>query len=390
MIAEDASVDFYAFHDLLTPEERAVQQRVRTFIQEQVLPTINERWERAEMPIELLPEMGKLGILGGTIQGYGCPGLGAVGAGLTSMEMARGDGSVQTILAVQSGLAMPAIYYLGSEEQRLRWLPPMARGEVIGAFALTEPAYGSDAAHLQTQARRDGDSYVLNGQKRWIGNASVAQVTTVWARDDEGRIGAFLVEQGTPGFRPAVITGKGAQRSIWQAEIALEDCRIPLENRLAKAQSFRDITDILLRGRLGISWAALGHALAGYEIALAYAKERKQFGKPLAAFQLVQDKLVRMLADITAMQLLSWRASKLCDEGTLTAAMASLAKLNNASKARRILADARDLLGGNGILLENHVIRHLTDLEGIYTYEGTDHTNSLLIGRAITGFSAFA
>jgi len=390
MIADDASVDFYAFNDLLTPEERAVRQRVRTFVDERILPTINERWERAEMPVELLPELGKLGIVGGAIAGYGCPGLSVVGAGVTTMELARGDGSINTILAVQSGLAMPAIYYLGSEEQRLRWLPPLARGEAIGAFGLTEPTNGSDASHLQTTAHREGDYYVLNGDKRWIGNASVADVTVIWGRDDEGHLGGFLVEKGSSGFQASVITGKGAARAVWQTDIVLENCRVPVENRLPRANSFRDTTEILQRGRLGVSWSAIGHAHACYETALSYTRQRQQFGKPLAAFQLVQDKLVRMLAEITAMQLLSWRASKLCEEGRLTPAMASLAKMNNASKARRIAADARDLLGGNGILLEHHVIRHLLDVEAIFTYEGTDHMNSLLIGREITGLSAFS
>jgi glutaryl-CoA dehydrogenase len=341
------------------------------------------------MPIELVGELGKLGLIGGTIQGYGCPGLSAVGAGLVSMELARGDGSFNTILAVQSGLAMPSIYLGGSEEQRQRWLPAMARGEKIGAFGLTEPLVGSDASHLMTTAHSAGDSYILNGAKRWIGNASVADVTVIWARDEAGHIGAFLVERDTPGFRAEPIVGKGAMRAVWQAEITLENCRVPAENRLPNARGFRDTTTVLTRGRLGIAWSALGHAIACYEKALEYTQQRAQFGKPLASFQLVQDKLVRMLADITAMQLLCWRASRLCDEGKLTPAMASLAKLNNARKARQIAADARDLLGGNGILLENHIIRHMTDVEAIFTYEGTDHTNTLLVGREITGFSAF-
>ncbi|HLG51935.1 MAG TPA: acyl-CoA dehydrogenase family protein [Chloroflexota bacterium] len=387
---EDRGVDFYQLDDLLTPEEREVRQRVRQFVTERVLPTINDYWERADSPLELLPELGRLGVLGGTIRGYGCPGLSTVATGLVALELSRGDGSVNTLFGVQSGLAMAAIYQCGSEEQRQRWLPPMARGEKLGAFALTEPWVGSDAAHLQTRARRQGDHYILRGAKRWIGNASVADVTVVWARDEDEQIGGFLVERGTPGFQTAVITGKGAMRAVWQAEITLDDCRTPIENRLVNARSFRDIAQILVPGRLGVAWGALGHAVACYESALAYARTREQFGRPIAAFQLVQDKLVRMLAEITAMQLLCWRASRLCDEGRLTPAMASLAKMNNAAKARKIAADARDLLGGNGILLEHDVIRHQTDLEAVFTYEGTDHTNALLVGREITGFSAFA
>lgn len=390
MITEDLGVDFYQLDDLLTPEEKAVRQRVRTFVVERVLPTINQRWERAEMPIELIPELGKLGVIGGSIPGYGCPGHSMVAAGLVALELSRGDGSVSTIFGVQSGLAMPAIYFGGTEEQRQRWLPAMARGEKLGAFGLTEPGFGSDASHLQTRARRDGDFYVLDGAKRWIGNASEADVTVIWARDDDGQVGSFLVEKGTPGFRPSVIGGKGAMRAVWQADIVLENCRIPAANRLPNARGFRDASQVLVRGRLGVAWGALGHAMACYDAALSYTRQREQFGKPLAAFQLVQDKLVRMLAEITAMQLLCWRASRLCDEERLTPAMASLAKLNNAAKARRIAADARDLLGGNGILLENQVIRHLTDLEAVYTYEGTDHMNTLVVGREITGLAAFA
>ncbi|MGH2461838.1 MAG: acyl-CoA dehydrogenase family protein [Chloroflexota bacterium] len=389
MIAEETGVDFFHLDDLLSDEERAVRQRVRRFVVERVLPIIAERWEKAEMPIELVAELGRLGVMGGSIKGYGCPGLSTVAVGLTALELSRGDGSVNTIFGVQSGLAMASIHLGGSEEQRQRWLPAMARGEQLGAFGLTEPDVGSDAAHLQARARRDGDGYVLNGAKRWIGNASVADVTVIWARDDEGQMGGFLVEKGTPGFRPTVIEGKGAMRAVWQTDVVLEDCRVPAASRLANVKSFRDTTEVLLRGRLGVAWSALGHAMACYEAALAYTTRRQQFGKPLAAFQLVQDKLVRMLAEITSMQLMCWRASKLCDENRLTPAMASLAKLNNASKARRIAADARDLLGGNGILIENHVMRHLTDLEAVYTYEGTDHVNALLVGREITGIAAF-
>ena len=389
MLTQAPTVDFYGLDELLTAEERDVRQRTRDFVVGRLLPLINECWERAEMPVELIGELGQLGLIGGTISGYGCPGLSAVGAGLVSLELARGDGSFNTIMAVQSGLSMQSIFRFGSEEQRQHWLPALARGEKIGAFGLTEPLIGSDASHLQTTAQLVNGRYVLNGAKKWIGNASVADVTVIWARDDAGHVGAFLVEKHTPGFAAEAITGKGAMRAVWQADIGLENCSVPAENRLPGAHGFRDTTEVLVRGRLGIAWSALGHATACYEAALAYTLARQQFGKPLAAFQLVQDKLVRMVAEITAMQLLCWRASQLLDQGKLNPAMASLAKLNNARKARQIAADARDLLGGNGILLENNVIRHLTDIEAVITYEGTDHMNTLVVGREITGLAAF-
>ena len=252
MIADDASVDFYAFNDLLTPEERAVRQRVRTFVEERDPSRRSTSAGNGPRSSEANARSWESSASSaGAIPGYGCPGLSVVGAGLTTLELARGDGSINTIMAVQSGLAMPSIYYLGSEEQKVRWLPPLARGEAIGAFGLTEPLNGSDASRLQTQAHREGDYYVLNGQKRWIGNASVADVTVVWARDDDGRLGGFLVEKGTEGFNPTVITGKGAARAVWQTDIVLENCRVPTESRLPKAKSFRDTTEILQRGRPG-------------------------------------------------------------------------------------------------------------------------------------------
>ena len=267
---------------------------------------------------------------------------------------------------------MGAIAMLGSEEQKRRWLPPMARMETLGAFGLTEPDHGSDAVALATRARRDGDAYVLDGAKKWIGNASFADVVIVWARDDAGQVGGFLVEKGAPGFTAEVITGKLAQRAVWQARITLDGVRVPAANRLAGANSFKDTAAVLTATRSGVAWEALGHAAACYEAALAYAQARQQFGKPLVAFQLIQNKLARMLAELTAMQLLCLRLSQLQAAGAMTAGMASLAKMNNAAKARQIAADARDILGGNGILLEHHVARHQADLEATFTYEGAE------------------
>ena len=389
-MSDAPATDFYAVEDLLTPEEREIRDRVRTFCENEVTPVINDYWERAEFPFELVPKLAALGIAGGTIEGYGCPGMSNVAAGLVAAELARADGSVGTFNGVHSFLAMQSIAMLGSEEQRERWLPAMARIETIGAFALTEPQHGSDAVALETSARRDGDSYVLNGQKKWIGNGSIADHVIVWARGEDGAVGGYVVDKGTPGYDARVMTGKTALRAVWQAEITLTDVRVPVENRLANCSSFKDVSAVLDRTRYTVAWRALGLATAAYELALAHALRREQFGSPIAGYQLVQDKLARMLAEITAMQLMCWRLSSLADQGRMTAAMASLAKMNHAAKARRIVADARDVLGGDGILLDHHVARHFADMEAVYTFEGTDSIQALIVGRAITGLSAIS
>ncbi|MGY1661913.1 acyl-CoA dehydrogenase family protein [Geodermatophilus sp. SYSU D00705] len=384
------SPDFYALEELLAPEEIELRDRVRAFCDREVTPRINDYWERAEFPFELVPGIAALGIAGGTIQGYGCPGMSAVSAGIVAAELARADGSVGTFNGVHSFLAMQSIALLGSEEQRQRWLPAMARMERIGAFALTEPRHGSDAVALETSARRDGDCYVLDGQKKWIGNGTIADHVLVWARGEDGAVGGYVVDKGTPGYRATVMTGKTALRAVWQAEITLDGVRVPLENRLAHCSSFRDVSAVLDRTRYTVAWRALGLATAAYELALAHALRREQFGQPIAGYQLVQDKLARMLAEITAMQLMCWRLSTLADAGRMTAAMASLAKMNHAAKARAIVADARDILGGDGILLEHHVARHHADMEAVFTFEGTDSVQSLIVGREITGLSAIS
>ena len=389
--ATDPALDFYQFDLLLTDEERELRDRVREFMQREVKPIINAYWERAEFPFELIPKLAALGVCGGTIAGYGCPGLSSVATELIAAEMAKVDGSICTFFGVTSGLAMSSIYYCGSEEQKQRWLPPLARMEKIGAFALTEPDIGSDASHIQTTARREGDSYVLNGAKRWIGNASFADVVIVWARDEETRqVSGFLVEKGTPGFAATVIEGKIAKRALLNADIVLNECRIPLANKLAKANSFRDTAVVLANTRFGVAWEGVGHSEAAYEIALRYSQERKQFGKPIGAYQLIQEKLVKMLAEIVAMQLTTWRLSVLRDQGRMTDGQSSLAKMNNAAKARQIVALGREILGGNGVLLENHIARHFADVEAVYTYEGSNEINTLVVGREITGLAAFA
>lgn len=388
--------DFYHVADFLNDDDRALISRVRGFVDAEVLPVINDYWEAADFPYQILPALGELGIVGTAIQGYGCPGLTRLQTGLVAMELARGDGSVNTLNAVHSGLAMGSIALLGDDEQKQRWLPDMAALRKLGAFALTEPDHGSDSVALETTARLDGDAYVIDGAKRWIGLGHVADLVIIWARDTaDSKVKAFVLEKGADGEYPEgysakAITGKIAKRAIQQAHIEITGLRIPAENKLAGSTSFRDVSAILNRTRSTVAWEALGHALAAYEAAAAYVHERVQFGKPLASFQLVQNKLANMLADLTAMQLLCFRTATLQDEGRLTNEQASLAKMFTGQHSRALCRDARDLLGGNGLLLENHVARHLTDMEVVHTYEGTDFIQSLIIGRQITGIAAFA
>ena len=390
-IGKALSTDYFQLREDLSPEQMDHLLRTRTFVEDEVLPVINGYWERAEFPRELAEKLGAAGLVGDGIEGYGCPPMDALSAGLVHMELNRGDGSLGTFLGVQAGLAMKSIAMLGSEEQKQRWLPPMARCEALGAFALTEPDHGSDSIALETSARRDGESYVLNGSKKWIGNGTIADVVVVWARDtDDGQVKGFLVEKGTQGYRARRIEGKGSLRAVWQAEIELEDVRVPAENVLPGGRSFKDTGAVLATTRGSCAWMALGHAVAGYEAALTYAGRRKQFGKPLVEFQLIQERLVGMLAKVTSMQLYCRRLADLALAGRIEPTLAGLAKAHNTSTARAVLAEARDLLGGNGILLDFHVIRHMADIESIHTFEGTETIQTLIVGRDITGASAFA
>lgn len=382
--------DYFRLRHQLTETQRTYVERVRTFVDSEVQPEISGYWERAEFPFGLAKRLGDLGLLGEGIIGHGCPGLDPISAGLIYMELARGDGSLATFAAVQGGLVMQAIDLLGSEEQKQTWLPALARVERIGAFALTEPEHGSDSVSLTTTARRDGDDYVLDGTKRWIGNGSIADVVIVWARDtDDGEVKGFLVEKGTPGYEADVITGKAAVRAVWQADVRLDGVRVPAANRLPGANSFADTARVLAGTRGSCAWIALGHAVAGYDAALTYAHGRQQFGKSLTSFQIVQQRLVQMLADVTAMQLYCVQLGRLAEAGHLDHTLAGLAKLHNTTKARQVLAQARDLLGGNGILLENQVMKHMCDIEAVHTFEGTETVQTLIVGRDITGVSAF-
>ncbi|CCG05392.1 acyl-CoA dehydrogenase family protein [Blastococcus saxobsidens] len=382
--------DFYDLEALLDDDDRALLHRVRTFMAEQVEPVINEYWTRAEFPHHLIPAMAELGIAGTSIQGYGCRGRSPLLDGMIAMELSKGDPSISTFMGVHGGLAMGSIYLCGSEEQKERWLPAMARMELIGAFGLTEPEHGSDVARgLQTTCRRDGDSWVLDGEKKWIGNATFADLVIIWARDvDTERVLGFVVEQGTPGFTAVNLEDKIALRVVQNAHITLAGVRVPEENRLQEAHSFRETADVLRMTRAGVAWSAVGCSRGAYEHALRYALGRRQFGQPIVEFQLVQDLLVRMLGNITASAAMCARLSHLQGAGRMTDEQASLAKAFCTMRMRETVGWARELMGGNGILLENHVGRYVADAEAIYSYEGTREVNTLIVGRGVTGSSA--
>jgi glutaryl-CoA dehydrogenase len=389
-LGEALATDYFQVREQFTEEQWEHFLTTRRFVDEEVLPVINEYWEAAELPWPLMRRLADLGLYGEDIQGYGCPGMSPLARGLVNMELHRGDGSLGTFLGVQSGLAMKSIDLLGSPEQKERWLPALARLDAVGAFALTEPDHGSDSVALETSARRDGEGWVLDGAKRWIGNGSIADVVVVWARSDEdGQVKGFLVETDMPGYDAATMTGKGASRAIWQADIRLDGVRVPESSRLPGAEKFKDAGRVLVTTRTTCAWGALGHAVAAYDAALTYSKERTQFGKPLCSFQIIQERLVKMLAEITSMQLYCMQLARLEQDGRLTDTIAGLAKFNNTRKAREVIAEARDMLGGNGVLLENHVIRHMGDIEIIHTYEGTATMQALIVGRDITGVGAF-
>ncbi len=383
--------DFLGFELLLDDDDRDLLSRVRAFMNREVEPVINEHWTRAEFPHELLGGIADLGIAGLAYDGPGCPARGALVDGMVSMELGRVDPSIATFMGVHGGLAMGSIQLCGSEEQKERWLPAMARMELIGAFGLTEPDVGSAiSAGLATSARRDGDGWVLNGEKKWIGNATFADLVVIWARDeDDGEVKGFVVEKDTEGMTFDLQQDKIALRVVQNAEIHLRDVHVAEANRLQEAHTFKSTADVLRVTRMSVAWQAAGCARGAYEHALRYTKAREQFGRPIAAFQLVQDLLVKMLTNVTASTAMNVRASQLQDAGVLRDEHASLCKIHSTVRMRETVGWAREVLGGNGILLEHHVGRFVADAEAIYSYEGTREINTLIVGRAITGESAF-
>ncbi len=384
-----SATDLYNVDHLFSEEERLVRDTVRKFVQERVLPIIGEHFEAGTFPRELIPEVAELGLLGMHLDGYGCAGLNAVCYGLACQELEAGDSGLRSFVSVQGSLAMFPIFTFGSEEQKQRWLPHMARGEVIGCFGLTEPDSGSDPASMRTNARRDGNAYILNGTKMWITNGSIADIAVVWAKTEEG-VRGFIVERGTPGFTTSDVHHKLSLRASVTSELHFEECRIPAENMLPNVRGMRGPLSCLNEARYGIAWGAVGAARACYEVALNYAKSRIQFNRPIASFQLVQQKLAIMATELVKAQLLALQLGRLKDEGLLHPVQISIAKRNNVREALKTAREARSILGANGITLEYPISRHSNNLESVFTYEGTDDIHTLIIGQAITGHDAFA
>ena len=380
-------VDYYEVEGLLSEEERMMRDVARAFTDEQILPIIGNHFREGTFPRGLVRRMGELGFLGANLQGYGCPGINNVAFGLIMQELERWDSGVRSFASVQGALVMYPVHAFGSESQKARWLPRLAAGEAVGCFGLTEPDFGSDPGNMATKALSVGAEYVLNGTKLWITNGSIADVAVVWAKLD-GVIRGFLVERGTPGFTARDIHGKHSMRASVTSELSFQDCRIPAENLLPKGDGLRAPLSCLNQARYGIAWGAVGAAVACYQAALDYSRQRVQFNKPIASFQLVQQKLVHMLTEITKAQLLCLQLGRLKDAGRLRHTQVSLAKRNNVAAALEIARLARDIHGANGIVDEYPVIRHMLNLESVFTYEGTHDIHTLILGRDITGISA--
>jgi glutaryl-CoA dehydrogenase len=386
------NVDFYELTETLPAEEKDVLKQVREFMQSKVAPIITKYWVDDAFPFELLPAIKELNIGGVGMEGYGCRGGSELLFGLVAMEMSRFDSSIATFFGVHNGLAMGSIYLGGSEEQKQKWLPSMARWEKIGCFGLTEPLVGSGASGgLTTTATREGDTWIINGQKKWIGNSPWCDISIIWARDvADNQVKGFIVEnKTTPGFSVEKILNKIALKVVQNGLITMDNCRVPEENRLQGDTSFRDTARVLKMTRYLVAWEATGCAMGAYENALKYCQERLQFGRPIGSFQLVQDLLAKMLANITASQCMVVRTAQLQAEGKLTDAHAALAKAFTTSKCRETVAWARELLGGNGIAAEYNVGRFFADSEALYSYEGTYQMQNLIVGKAVTGLSAF-
>lgn len=383
-------VDFMNLEELLSDEEKLVRASVRAFVEDNVIPIIEKHYMEGTFPIHLIESMGKLGYFGANLEGYGCAALNNVAYGLIMQELERGDSGLRSCASVQGALVMYPIHAFGSEEQKEKWLPRLQSGKAVGCFGLTEPDFGSNPAGMRTTARKDGNSFLLNGAKAWITNGSIADVTLVWARCEDNRIRGFLVEKGTPGFETSEYHNKHSLRASITAELVFDNCRVPESNVLPKTEGLKNALMCLSQARYGIAWGALGSAMACYDTARRWALERKQFAdKPIASHQLVQEKLVYMLTEITKGQLLAYRLSRLKDQGKARFDQISMAKRNNVSIALNIARMARDILGANGILNEYPVFRHMANLESVYTYEGTHDIHTLILGQSITGIPAF-
>jgi glutaryl-CoA dehydrogenase len=380
--------DFLDIESLLTEEERMIRDSVREWVRDRVLPGIEGWFERAEFPKEVAAELGGLGLLGMHLSGYGCGGANAVSYGLACMELEAGDSGFRSFISVQGSLAMFPIWKFGSEEQKQEWLPRMARGEVIGCFGLSEPDFGSDPAHMRTAARKDGGDWILSGTKMWITNGGLADLAVVWAQTDDG-VQGFLIPRDTPGFSTRDIERKLSLRASVTSELVFDECRLPTDAVLPGVTGMRGPLSCLNEARFGIVWGVMGAARSCYETALEYAKSRVQFGKPIASFQLTQQKLVEMLLELNKGTLLALHLGRMKDEGRLAPEQVSFGKLNNVREAMRIAREARSVLGANGITLEYPVIRHMNNLESVYTYEGTNEIHTLILGQAITGIEAF-
>lgn len=382
------TTDLLDFDGQLSEAERDVRDRVRAFVDARVKPAIAGWYDAARFPAELIPELADLGVLGMHLTGYGCPGRSAVEYGLAAMELEAGDSGLRTFVSVQGSLAMSAIHKHGSEAQKQKWLPPMARGEVIGCFGLTEPDSGSDPGSMTTFARRDGDEWVINGAKRWIGLASIAHIAVIWAQTDEG-VRGFVVPTDTPGFTATPIAPKMSMRASIQCDIALTDVRLPLDAQLPEARGLRAPFSCLNEARYGIGWGVIGAARDSYETALDYAGRRMQFNQPIASFQLTQSKLVDMALEIEKAQLVALRLGRLKDAGRLQPHQISVAKLANTRAAIAVAREARTILGGNGVTADYSPMRHAANLESVRTYEGTDEIHTLVLGAHLTGIPAF-
>jgi len=382
-------LDFLDLDRLLGEEERLIRDTTRSFVHDRVLPEVAGWFERGELPRELAKELGDLGLLGMHLQGYGCAGTNAVSYGLACLELEAGDSGARSFVSVQGSLAMYPIWRYGSEEQKQRWLPPMAAGEAVGCFGLTEPDFGSNPAGMRTSARRDGGDWVLNGTKMWITNGGIADVAVVWARTDDEGVRGFLVPAGTPGFSTSDIGRKLSLRASVTSELVLEDCRLPADAVLPEVRGMRGPLSCLNEARFGIIWGSMGAARACFASALEYARTREQFDRPIGGFQLTQQKLADMLVELSKGTLLALHLGRLKDEGRLAPEQVSLGKLNNVREALAIARTARTILGANGVTLEYPVIRHANNLESVLTYEGTSEVHSLILGQAVTGLAAF-